>query len=189
MPPDVVLLLSILPVLFEVATFYTGRDERAIKARRTINHREGYKKPFHANIWADLRSLVTTLASVATEQVELSLDFLESATSLLQVIEEDIIKVPSTDDLDLENLVRSVHFRPLCMIAMPTVSQARSRSGAICKDSTAPRAHPNENGPASPGREGRMAVRTNQFQTAGPTGAASHHRARPRLLPKGVWSR
>ncbi|KAK1817505.1 hypothetical protein LTR12_008146, partial [Friedmanniomyces endolithicus] len=104
MPPDVVLLLSILPVLFEVATFYTGRDERAIKARRTINHREGYKKPFHANIWADLRSLVTTLASVATEQAELSLDFLESATSLLQVIEEDIIKVPSTGDLDLENL-------------------------------------------------------------------------------------
>ncbi len=109
--PDVALLLSILPILFEVASFYTGRDERAIKARRTINPKESYKKPFHANIWADLRSLVTTLASVVTEQADLSQDFLRSATSLAQVIEEDMIKVPSTDDIDLDILVRSVHFR------------------------------------------------------------------------------
>ncbi|KAK0880595.1 hypothetical protein LTR87_005559 [Friedmanniomyces endolithicus] len=102
--PDVALLLSILPILFEVASFYTGRDERAIKARRTINPKESYKKPFHANIWADLRSLVTTLASVVTEQADLSQDFLRSATSLAQVIEEDMIKVPSTDDIDLDIL-------------------------------------------------------------------------------------
>ncbi|KAK0290620.1 hypothetical protein LTR35_000051 [Friedmanniomyces endolithicus] len=100
---DVVLLLSILPVLFEVACFYTGRDERAIKTRRTINRSESYKKPFHANIWADLRSLVTTLASVVTKQADLSQDFLRSATSLVQVIEEDIVKVSSSDDIDQEN--------------------------------------------------------------------------------------
>ncbi|KAK1066325.1 hypothetical protein LTR74_007212 [Friedmanniomyces endolithicus] len=103
LPSDVVLLLSILPVLFEVACFYTGRDERAIKARRTINRSESYKKPFHANIWADLRSLVTTLASVVTKKADLSQDFLRSATSLVQVIEEDIVKVSSSDDIDQEN--------------------------------------------------------------------------------------
>jgi hypothetical protein len=52
------LLCAVAPSFFELATFYTGKDEAAVAARAKIDLQEGGKESFYANLRTETESLV-----------------------------------------------------------------------------------------------------------------------------------
>ena len=100
------LLLLTLPLLLDVAKFYTSSDERAVRARRTINRKQGRTKPFHASIWVDLKKLYEALARSTTTRPDSSEEQSEPLQQLLQVIDEDFVKTSDVASVNSESSVR-----------------------------------------------------------------------------------
>ena len=106
-------LRRLLPLFRDVAKFYTGSHERAVRARRTINKKQGRNKPFHASIWVDLKFLCDALdqkQNLSGEQSAYLHDLREATRDLLQVLDEDFVRFPDDASIDSES---SVGFRTL----------------------------------------------------------------------------
>ena len=103
---DAELLLLTLPLLLDVAKFYTSGDERAKRARRTINKNQNRTKPFHASIWVDLLLLHGALAKYTITQFGSSEEQSEPFGQLLQIIDEDFVKTSDVASVTSESSVR-----------------------------------------------------------------------------------
>ena len=58
------LLLSLLPHILALAEFYTGDDDKAVRARKAI----GDEDPFYANLYTELQDLEANVESYGTSQ-------------------------------------------------------------------------------------------------------------------------
>ncbi|KAK5110337.1 hypothetical protein LTR62_006045 [Meristemomyces frigidus] len=99
------LVSLVLPLLLDVAKFYTSGDERAKRARRTINKKQDRTKPFHASIWVDLILLHGTLANYTTSQLDSSREQSEPLQQLLEIIDEDFVKTSDVASVTSESSI------------------------------------------------------------------------------------
>jgi hypothetical protein len=97
--PDLDLLRKIIPPFLDVARFYSGKNARAIEARRLINEQHRREKAFHSDVWSEMRLLFETLVSLVppvNQQEVVS----ERIQDLLNVLEDDFVRVTGPESLD-----------------------------------------------------------------------------------------
>jgi hypothetical protein len=97
--PELNLLRKIIPPFLDVARFYSGKDARAVEARRLINKQHRREKAFHSNVWSEMRLLFELLVSLVPPMIQQEV-VSERIQDLLNVLEDDFVHVTEPESVD-----------------------------------------------------------------------------------------